>query len=80
MGQRRVDIRLQGRPDVGVAQKLTEALDVHAIFHAPGRVGVPEGVEVPIADTAALQQLSIPVLQCARLHRCVRIGEKVVIF
>ena len=41
MGQRRVDIRLQGRPNISMAQELTEALDVHAVFHATGRVGVP---------------------------------------
>ena len=39
--QRRVNIRLQGRPDVGVAQEFTETLDVHAIFHTSGRVGMP---------------------------------------
>ena len=79
MGQRRVDIRLQGRPNISMAQELTEALDVHAVFHATGRVGVPEGVEIPVADTAALQQLPVSVLHCPRLHRRVRISQQIVV-
>lgn len=75
-----MDIRLQCRPNIGVAQKLAEALDVHAAFHAPCRVGMPHSMKISIAGTAAFQQLPIPVLQCARLHWRVRIGQQVVIF
>ena len=66
MGQRRVNIRLQGRPDVGVTQEFTKALNVHAIFHAASRIGVPHSMEIPVADTAALQQLPVSVLPALR--------------
>ena len=75
--QRRVNIRLQGRPDVGVAQEFTETLDVHAIFHTSGRVGMPHGMEVTVADTTALQQLPVSVLHCPRLQRRVRVGQQI---
>lgn len=79
MGQRRMNIRLQCRPNISVAQKLTEALDVHTILHAPCRVGMSEGVKIPIADTAAFQQLPVSVLQCARFHRRVRVGQQIIV-
>lgn len=74
-----MNIRLQCRPNISVAQKLTEALDVHTILHAPCRVGMSEGVKIPIADTAAFQQLPVSVLQCARFHRRVRVGQKIIV-
>ena len=74
-----MDIRLQCRPNSSVAQKLTEALDVHTILHAPCRVGMSEGVKIPIADTAAFQQLPVSVLQCARFHRRVRVGQQIIV-
>lgn len=79
MGQRRVNIRLQGRPDVGVTQEFTKALNVHAIFHAASRIGVPHSMEIPVADTAALQQLPVSVLHCPRLQRCVRVGQQIIV-
>lgn len=74
-----MNIRLQCRPNISVAQKLTEALDVHTILHAPCRVGMSEGVKIPIADTAAFQQLPVSVLQCARFHRRVRVGQQIIV-
>ena len=74
-----MDIRLQCRPNISVTQKLTEALDVHTILHAPCRVGMSEGVKIPIADTAAFQQLPVSVLQCARFHRRVRVGQQIIV-
>lgn len=74
-----MDIRLQCRPNISVAQKLTEALDVHTILHAPCRVGMSEGVKIPIADTAAFQQLPVSVLQCARFHRRISTGQQITV-
>lgn len=74
-----MDIRLQCRPNISVAQKLTEALDVHTILHAPCRVGMSKGVKIPIADTAAFQQLPVSVLQCARFHRRISTGQQITV-
>lgn len=57
-----MDIRLQCRPNISVAQKLTEALDVHTILHAPCRVGMSEGMKISVTDATALQQLAVSVL------------------
>lgn len=36
-----MDIDLERSPDIGMAQHLAQALDVHTLLHAARRIGVP---------------------------------------
>lgn len=74
-----MDIDLERSPDIGVAQHLAQALDVHTLLHAARRIGVPQHMEISIRDPRRLQQCAVLVLQCPRFQRSRLTGQKIVL-
>ena len=66
-------------PDIGMAQHLAQALDVHTLLHAARRIGVPQHMEISIRDPRRLQQCAVLVLQCPRFQRSRLTGQKIVL-
>ena len=54
--QRRMNVQFQRRFDVSVTQHVANALDVRAVLHAARGKCVPQGMETPVTDAAALQK------------------------
>ena len=53
-------------------QHFTDAFDIRAVFDAAGSERVPQGMETPVTDAAALQKHGKLVLTGARVHRPVK--------
>lgn len=70
--QRWVNVQFQRRFDISVTQHFADAFDVRAVFDAPCSERMPQGVETPVADAAALQKHGKLVLAGARVHRPVK--------
>ena len=67
--QRWVNVQLQRRFDVRVTQHLTDAFDIRAVFNAARGERMPQGMETPVTDAAALQKYGKLVLTGAWVHR-----------
>lgn len=74
-----MDIDLERSPDIGMAQHLAQALDVHTLLHAARRIGVPQHMEISIRDPRRLQQCAVLLLQCPRFQRSRLTGQKIVL-
>ena len=66
-----MDIDLERSPDIGMAQHLAQALDVHTLLHAARRIGVPQHMEISVSDVASLQETAEIVTKCTRFHRLI---------
>ena len=67
--QRRMNVQLQRRFDVSVPQHFADAFDIRTVFDAARGKCVPQGMETPVTDAAALQKHGKLVLTGAWVHR-----------